>query len=171
MTKAKFVRFPWFNFFFLAVISGSMVGCQSNADPAQLTTLLTQAVDQTVKTSIPAQVKPAPAVSATPTLCTQNSPDIKLFVTVGNVSTQPPNVRFQSIRIEGEGFLPSEIVHLIIKVSGATHTFQMDSPTYTLTKEGSISDAESIQLDEPNMNGQVMIVHQGGVACASFKTQ
>jgi hypothetical protein len=145
----------------LGLIAASLAGCQGPIDPALVAGAAGNA-------GVPPQVKPAPASSLESIPCTENPPELRLLVTIGKVDADGQGRRFQNILIEGQGFLPGEIVHFMINGSGATHSFQLDTPRYTLKKDGSFFDRESLQLDEPNMAGQVVIVHQRGVACVSF---
>ena len=114
----------------------------------------------------PAPVILPPPPSPTPLSCTQNPPNLSLQVTFGMRGES-----FQSIRVEGKGFAPNERLSIVIEGRGVSHTLRLEVSDLPVNADGSFTDSQSLQLDEPNMQWQVFVVHQRGAACASFTTQ
>ncbi len=119
-----------------------------------------------VSTASPAPVILPPPPSPTPLSCTQNPPNLSLQVTFGMRGES-----FQSIRVEGKGFAPNERLSIVIEGHGISHTLRLEASDLPVSTDGSFTDSQSLQLDEPNMQWQVFVTHWRGTACASFTTQ
>jgi hypothetical protein len=114
----------------------------------------------------PAPIIFPPPPSPTPLDCTQNPPNLSLQVTFGMREES-----FQSIRMEGKGFALIERLSIVIEGRGVSYTLRSEVSDLPVNADGSFTDSQPLQLDEPNMQWHVFVIHQRGTACASFTTQ
>jgi hypothetical protein len=123
--------------------------------------------DPSQPTAAPTALPPGP--SPTPILCTPNQPGLALGVVLGPAQLSRAGFS-QSMRVEGKGFVPGERLLIVIEGHSARHGDQIESSGPPVEKDGSFGYDTSLQSDEPNVPWQLFVVHQRGVACASFVT-
>jgi hypothetical protein len=98
--------------------------------------------------------------------CTANPPGLSIHYLVGEGTRDQ-----QRITLKGFGFVPREKVILTIEGTGATTSSMLTTNDYPINNDGSFSDDETLQLDDPAMQWKVYVIHQRGTACLSFATQ
>jgi hypothetical protein len=147
---------PAVRWFVLLVCLLGLAGCQTGEDSPR-------GASPILGTPLPS-VRP-PARSPTPVQCTPNPAGLALQAALGGQYNT-----FQTIQISGLGFLAGEKVRLVIESLGARRLQRLEAAELTVQADGSFSDSESLQLDQPGMRWQVYAVHQRGTACASFTT-
>ncbi len=115
----------------------------------------------------PTIVPPGP--SPTPIVCTRNLSDISIQIVPGARSEKRSSF-FQSIQVEGMGFAPKEKLYIVVEGHGQSQGERTEFFDIKTDSDGVFTVDDSLPLDEPNMQWQVYVVHQRGVACASFTT-
>ncbi len=77
---------------------------------------------------------------------------------------------FQSVQVKGQGFTPGEKLLIQIVGGGISYSERLETFNFQVNVDGNFTKIESLPLVEPDMHWQVFVVHQRGVACASFTT-
>ncbi len=126
----------------------------------------------TFKPTIAPTVLPPPP-EPPPIACTQNPEGLILQVFLGpyHPAGQAGRPAFQDIRITGQGFMPNEQVSIVVDGKGTSHGSKIEVPHLSIKADGSLDDLGYVQLDEPNMQWKVYVIHQRGTACAEFTTR
>jgi hypothetical protein len=154
------MRFPKILSILLVIILLASTGCQK----APTT------ISQTTQTINPAGTA-APAVSdpqspSTSMMCTENPDKLSVVVKLGKKSKG-----FQPVSVTGKGFTPGEKLSIIFEGQGKSHSSRLEAWDFPVKKDGSFVNKESLQLDEANMQWNLYIMHQRGIACSSFTTK
>lgn len=114
---------------------------------------------------------PVPFTSETPArvflTCTENPSGLSLQV----LPISDPLPTHQEVYIHGRGFTPGEALFVLIEGYGTERSARVEQSNLLVQEDGTFSERQSLRRLEPTMGWQVYVVHQRGVACASWQIE